>query len=241
MDKSSGKPWLPWLFPRSRALRTVSLSVVGAAALAAVGYVAYVVAVTGGFKLFTDLTNVDDERPPIIVSTGSLVFEGGDQSDSPHVKEHWNNWRQDVLSSHWKPDFTGGPDVDHYEVIVLSPAGCSTMTGDTVVVEFTRTDGGTPSPVAVTLNLHKKWPSGPVEPKLDPGDLTMDKTDVIRGPSGAPTFPSKLTFKADGYISRLTVSSTSGTSNPPCTFSQTDKVRIRVNQPKPPPPPTPKK
>ena len=195
---------------------------------------AAILAVAAGLYFTLTSDGGDDDRPPIVVYNGSLILQGGDESDTPVVKSHWRDWRQDLTSSHWKPDFSTGANVDHYHVTV-TPANrtCQEMDGGAVAIEYTRTDGGTPSPVTVTLDIHPKHGFGKKEPKFDPGGLQMTPTSVISGPSGVPTFPAKLTFEATGYISKLTVMSISPSNS--CTFGAKDTPRIRIDQVKPPP------
>src|SRR5258708_25596596 len=75
-----------------------------------------------------DPTDGSDDRPPIIVSNGSLIFDGGDAADSATIKSHWADWVQDDLSSHWKPDLPTGKNVNRYDVTVQTTGNsCAPM------------------------------------------------------------------------------------------------------------------
>jgi hypothetical protein len=195
------------------------MAVVGGAvaALLAVGGYWYVMAGGG-----------DDDRPPIVVNNGSLIFNGGDPGDSPTIKAHWHDWKKDLLSSHWKPDFPKGFSVDHYDVSVTTAGQpCASTSGDaSVTIEYTRTDGGTPSPATFTINIHPLHGFGKREPKVDPGANPMTATPVTTDSSGNNTAPAKLTFSPNGYISSMTVSSSAGSAS--CQFGPNDNPVITV-------------
>lgn len=226
MDKGSRSRWFPWLFPNQPKLRILTLYVAVPAAI--VFTIARI-----GLPMTDLLLDYDgsDDRPPIIISSGSVDFDGGDPSDNPTIKGNWRDWTQDLFSSHWKPDFPKGKNVNRYDVTVTSGGkACGPLTGGVVVVQYTRTDGGTPSPVDFTLNTHPWGGFGRVEPKLDPGSIALTPTAVGRDASGAPTTPARLDFGAKGYISQLTVSPKGGGNQSICTFSDGDKPKIRVEQ-----------
>jgi hypothetical protein len=172
----------------------------------------------------------DDDRPPVVVNNGSVIFNGGDPGDPDTVKINWHDWKQDSGGSQWKPDFPGGFNVDHYEVTVTKAGQvCTSAKGDTVAIAYT-VDGGNPPPPAATFTILISS-GGRREPKVDPGGLTMTPTSLVTGPNGVNTVPAKLTYSTNGYISNVTVSS-SGTPTGSCQFTSRADTPVITAQPR---------
>ena len=146
----------------------------------------------------------DDDRPPIIVRNGSVIFDGGDPKGDPKT---WKAWKKDILGEQWKPDHDNGRKVREYQVSYSgfsNPPACTTTTtsGQEVLVDYT-TSGGT---VTMKMYIQVKigFPGfGKREPKIDssPNVLTMTP--------GTSTSPPDLSFgnPNEGYVSKVTVDS----------------------------------
>ena len=70
--------------------------------------------------------HAEDDRPPIVVRSGSIYFDGGDKL-SPSPK--WRGWTLVSSSSGtsiWKPDHPAGAAVRAFEVIAVNAIGTST-------------------------------------------------------------------------------------------------------------------
>jgi hypothetical protein len=151
----------------------------------------------------------DEDRPPIIVRSGSVLMDGGDSGN-------WKPWKQNGSKKQWKPDHGGGGSVKSFSVTVANATGnaapsspCPTlpMLADKVVVEYT-TSGGEKSQVTISIitSGSKK------EPLVDaPADMTQVP--------GSGSTPDQIIYDPGaGYISNVTV--TNGSAQQLCGYEK---------------------
>lgn len=166
----------------------------------------------------------DEDRPPIIVHNGSLVFDAGDPQDAT---KRWKEWKQDAGAPRWRPVHPKGHSVASYSVTVAgaaNPDACGTaaMSTTEVFIDYTLDAGGA-GPRAhvyrdpVTGSNNKtKW-----EPAVD-GPATMT---VV---AATPTSPGEIVYPNPGYISSAIVGNTTCTFKKPENESERRFVRITI-------------
>ncbi len=177
---------------------------------------AALIAVLGASLLLAKASGEDD-RPPIIVHSGSLIFDGGEGTD-------FKTWSKDAFLGEWKPSHDEAKGVKSLEVKFVaapSPApACagSTMSGEEVLIEYRTDPAGTPSAV-MRLHLRKKYWFFKREPKLDTDGKRMT---LLEHTSLTPT-PPMLVYEdgAPGWISKVTVGGT------PCEFAKPADETVR--------------
>lgn len=173
----------------------------------------------------------DDERPPIIVRNGTLIFDSGDAS-GPATQ--WKAWKKDTIGNQWKPDHDTGKHVLEFEVTLsgfTSPPVCATtaLRGEEVHIKYKKSANDT-NPIDFRVYIRKKVGSpnnGRREPKIDsPEPVTAATTG-----SAPPT----LTYddQGAGWVSEVTVG-----TNPSCALPDPDpqndaerrarRIRIRT-------------
>lgn len=181
-------------------------------ALRVLGCAAVLAALGAGFLLAQG-----DDRPPIIVHSGSLIFDGGEGSNS-------KTWSKDTFLGEWKPRHDEAKGVRALEVTfaaVSSPSACaaSTMSGKEVLIEYRSSPAGPPSAV-MRVHLRKKHLIGKREPKIDTSGKAMT---LLEHTSITPT-PPMLVYedRSQGWISKVTVDGT------PCEFVQPPNEPARL-------------
>ena len=167
-----------------------------------------------------------DDRPPIIVHSGSLIFDGGvierpQPEGQTAVRTH--TWAKDAFLGEWKPagHFKGVKTLDVTFAAVPSPSACaaSTMSGKEVLIEY-RVDAAGPPSAVMRVHLRRKHLIGKREPKIDPNgkDLTL-----LEHTSITPT-PPMLVYedRSPGWISKVTV------DGAPCEFARPPDEAARL-------------
>lgn len=147
-----------------------------------------------------------DDRPPIIVRDGSLIFEGGEGSTT-------HSWSKDAFLGEWKPS-AHWKGVRALEVTfreVPSPSACatSTLSGEEVLIDYRVNSDGPPSAV-MRVHLRRKHLIFKREPKID----SNGKELVLREHTSITPTPPMLVYEdgSPGWISKVTVDGT------PCEF-----------------------
>ena len=182
------------------------------------------------------LSAQSDDRPPIIVSDGSVYFTNGDAS-SPIMPTQWTD---DIVLSEWKPadnnykgisgfavsfenSYAASPPAVCADASAIPPAPVKTaLLGDEVKIEYTQGGGkGKINFVVRRRRNHLLGLFGKNEPK-------------VANPSGTGqklTLPSSTQLRfddQDGYISMVTVGSANCQFQAPdSTQRQTFRVRIQ--------------
>jgi len=141
----------------------------------------------------------EDDRAPIIVRNGSLIFDGGEGTTT-------HSWSKDAFLGEWKPNqhAKGVHTLEVTFAAVTSPSACatSTMKGKDVLIDYRVSPTGPPSAV-MRVHLRKKHLIGKREPKIDPNGKQMT---LVENTGGTPA-PPKLVYedRAPGWISKVTV------------------------------------
>jgi hypothetical protein len=173
-----------------------------------------------------------DDRPPIIVTNGSMYFTNGDAS-SPIVPTQWTN---DIVLSEWKPADNNYKGITGFAVSFeksyapgVCPQASSTpptapLVGDEVRIEYTL--GGSGGTITSSLRRRRNhWLGvlGKFEPKVvEPHDHGLKAVS-----------PTQIEFEDQslGYISKVSVGGTN--CEFPAPQNSADRLAFRVRiQPK---------
>jgi len=167
----------------------------------------------------------DDDRGPIIVRAGSLIFENG-PGPTPAMP-----WIQDDVLDEWKPLDNSYQGIKGFEVTfehLYAPSTCAgtALAGDQVDIEYT-TGAGKVVPTRVRKRrAHGLGLYGKQEPKIDP------RGNALRvAVSSTPQLV--LDDATRGYISKVTVGKVSCDfpAPPPAPDPAREKFLVRI-QPK---------
>jgi hypothetical protein len=166
--------------------------------------------------LFHRLFGDDDERPPIIVHNGSLLFDSA------------KNWKKDTSGTHrYRPDHPNGHSVGIYSVKLTgsSTAACTgtTLSGTDVFIDYLA-DANAP---VKQFHLYRKYVFGSgMSVKKDPSLDSPEELTIVNGTGSAP---AQLVYPVgnEGWISNVTVGSTScAFTRPP---NETARKAVRVD------------
>jgi hypothetical protein len=170
----------------------------------------------------------DDDRPPIIVHNGSLIFDGG---EGTNVRP----WSKDAFLGEWKPDHDEAKGVRTLEVkfeAVPAPApacAAATLSGREVLIEYRVNPNGNPL-TEMRVHLRRKHLLGKKEPKVDSNGAPLNPVQATIGspPVSIPTlvYPDSPSASggsaAPGWISKVTVDGTA------CAFAQPPNEAARL-------------
>jgi hypothetical protein len=171
----------------------------------------------------------NDDRPPIIVTNGSINFDDGDPNDSKKWKD-WTKANGNGNAKQWTQNFPTGSNVASFTVTLAgsSDQSCNTQTPSiaAVAIEYTPTDGSAKSLVVVQPvqwssggGKREPWVSAPLD--IQPGTTTSGQPPRITyGDTNKPK---------TGYISYVTLTSSSAPKS--CPFLQGGQPVITI-QPK---------
>jgi hypothetical protein len=159
----------------------------------------------------------DEDRPPIIVHNGSLLFDTA------------KNWKRGHPSIHrFKPDHPRGHSVGSYSVVLTgsSTAACTgtTLTGLEVFVDY-RAD---PQAAVKQFHLYRRLTfTTPGTVKKEP---SLDSPEPLTIVPGTGSAPSQLVYPVgnDGWISNVTVGSVSCAFTRPATPADRSAVRVEI-------------
>jgi len=131
----------------------------------------------------------DEERPPIIVRGGSLIFESGDKSGKPKHKKG-KLWIAGAAGTDWQPDHDDGISVVDFTIAISGgdPASCPTMDrvdGDLTappelpLITVTYTVDGTATDFTLTIKPDQKKPTKKWSPTVVGSNMRLenDTTD----------------------------------------------------------------
>jgi len=160
----------------------------------------------------------DEDRPPIIVRDGSLIFDGGEGANS-------KSWDKDLFLGEWKPRHGEAKGVRTLEVkfqMVPSPApacAAATLSGREVLIEYRLNPAGNPL-AEMRVHLRKKYWFGKSEPKVDSNGKELK---LVEHTSLTPTPPALVYEDGNaGWISKVTVDGTA------CAFAQPPNEAARL-------------
>lgn len=164
-----------------------------------------------GAALLLAKASGEDDRPPIIVHSGSLIFDGGEIDTSPsadRTRRQTHSWSKDAFLGEWKPS-------DHWKGVralevsfrdVASPSACaaSPMSGEDVLIDYRVSPDG--PPVVMRVHLRRKHLIFKREPKID----SNGKELVLRTHTTITPMPPMLVYEdgSPGWISKVTVDGT---------------------------------
>ena len=163
----------------------------------------------------------EEERPPIVVRSGSLYIDGGDPLN-PAPK--WRGWTLVSTSSGtatWTPDQPAGAPVRAFEVTALNAIGTPTcpltpFLADRIDLVY----AGSAKPQTASIHTMADARSKP-EPVLE---TTLHMTTV----PGNDKAPDQLTYTADGVLTGFGASY-QGHSVATCTFNALGGAYMRVS------------
>lgn len=161
-----------------------------------------------------------EDRPPIIVTNGSMRFDDGDPNDN----SKWRDWTKanGNSSKQWTQKYPTGPDVASFTVDIAGGQNCpaSTSMVFAVALEYT------PSSGAKSLVTVQRVQWGGSGNKMEP----WVTAPIDMSATGAGSAPSRLVYDPGaGYISNVTLT----TSGAPisCSIQPGSNVKITI-QPK---------
>jgi hypothetical protein len=160
-----------------------------------------------------------EDRPAIVVRSGSIYFDGGDKL-SPSPK--WRGWTLVSTTSGtsiWKPDQPAGAAVRAFEVTAVNAIATATCPAAPFLAD--RVDliyAGSARPQ--TASIHATTDKGKSEPVVE---TTLKLTEL----PGNDTAPDALAYTADGVLTGFTASS-HGSGAVTCTFNAQGGAYLRV-------------
>ena len=164
--------------------------------------------------------NDEEDRPPIVVRSGSLYVDGGDRLN-PAPK--WRPWT--LVSSSgtavWAPDQPNGAPVRAFEVTALNAIGTSScpltpFLADRVDLVY----AGSAKPQTASIHLMADKRNKP-EPVIE---TTLNLTTV----PGNDSAPDQLAYTTDGVLTGFNASS-QGRGVATCTFNAQGGAYLRLS------------
>jgi hypothetical protein len=163
----------------------------------------------------------DEDRPPIVVRSGSVYVDGGESNST-----NWKPWKQKGADKkQWQPDHGNGASARNFSVTIAysnsasapsTPCPALPLVGTKVTVEYT-TDGGVKSQLVVNLDTQgsKKIPL-----VTAPADMTQN--------AGSGSTPDQIVYDPGaGIISNVTVADDTGAQQM-CGFVKPAKAVITI-------------
>ena len=186
-------------------------------------WLVYILVIVGivalAFGLLKFLSDSEEDRPPIIVRSGSLTIDNGDRS-GPH--NQWKKWKQES-SNRWKPNHGNGANVTGLAVRVTGGGGSGCVVAfnaERVEVDYSQ---GTTNPAVVVS--YAAVTTGKKEPLID-SSVSMS---IMPETS---TLPERLEFNPGaGFVSQMrafTTGSSGSTTVSTCTFDNTPAAVIAI-------------
>jgi hypothetical protein len=170
-----------------------------------------------GFIISRLLMDSEEDRPPIIVRSGSIRIDNGERG-APHST--WKKWKANG-TRRWNPDHGRGANVTGFDVTVTgnatSTSGCSTsFTADRIDVDYSQ---GTTNPTVTVTYVAN--PSGKREPQIE-SSVAMSVVPE------STSDPERLEYNPnEGFLSQVRGSSGASPVST-CAFSQSSTTEIRI-------------
>jgi hypothetical protein len=162
----------------------------------------------------------DEDRPPIIVRSGSIYFDGGDKLNPAPKWRGWTMVSNTSGTSVWKPDHATGAAVRAFEVMAINAIGTPTcplapLLADRIDLVY----AGSAKPQ--TASIHT---AADKNNKLEP---VIETTLRLTALPGNDTAPDSLAYTADGVLTGFTATY-QGHSAATCTFNAQGNAYLRV-------------
>ena len=145
----------------------------------------------------------DDDRPPIIVKGGSLIFQSGDPNSSEQEEKQGKPWKQ--VGNDWQPDHDDGKKTTWFSVAISGGSGSCPTLSMTREVRFVYADAQG-NETTFALRTKPRGPNKPNAPAIEGSGLTTGGTSanpqLIYGTAGQGTF-KRVSFSAQGSGSVL--------------------------------------
>lgn len=143
-----------------------------------------VLGLIAGFYVATQLWQTDEDRPPIVVKSGSLYF---DHEADGRPGQEWE--KVSGSTTDWQPNHPGGKKVSKLQLYFVggsttSAGPCEPVTVTTFTVNYDPDGSGTQLPKAYTVGIST---TGKPVPRVS-GDLQRDPSNakrLIAGTEGA--------------------------------------------------------
>jgi len=162
----------------------------------------------------------EEDRPPIVVRSGSIYFDGGDRMNPAPPWRSWTLVSSNAGTAIWKPDQPGGAPVRAFEVLALNAIVTQTcplapFLADRIDLVY----AGTAKPQTASIHtLADK--SQKAEPVVE---TTLPLTQV----PGNDTAPDQLAYKTDGVLTGFNATS-QGHGVATCTFNAQGGAYLRA-------------
>lgn len=135
----------------------------------------------------------EEDRPPIIVKSGSLIFESGTTS------RPGNDWEQVPNTSDWQPDHPNGKRVNRFQLYFRGGTGtCVPVTVTDVTINFDPDGAGAQAAVPYMLVIRQR--GGKPVPTVSGANLQWDgaiHSRLTTGTGGAISSVGSSSFQCD--------------------------------------------
>jgi hypothetical protein len=163
----------------------------------------------------------DEDRPPIVVRSGSIYFDGGDKLNRAPKWRGWTMVSNSSGTSVWKPDHTAGAAVRAFEVMAFNAIGTPTcplapFLADRIDLVY----AGSAKPQ--TASIHT---AADKNNKLEP---VIETTLRLTALPGNDTAPDSLAYTTDGVLTGFSAAY-QGHSAATCTFNAQGSGYLRVS------------
>jgi hypothetical protein len=162
----------------------------------------------------------DEDRPPIVIRSGSIHFDGGDVLNPAPAWRGWTLVSNTAGTSVWKPDHPAGAAVRAFEVMAFNAIATPTCAPAPFVadrIDLVYAGSARPQTASIHTAADKNHKSEPV----------IETTLTLTAVSGNGTAPDSLAYTADGVLTGFNASS-QGHCVAACTFNALGAASLRV-------------
>ncbi len=165
-------------------------------------------------------TTNDEERPPIVVRSGSIYFDGGDRLNPLPQWRGWTMTSNDSGTAIWKPDQPGGVPVRAFEVMATNAIGTPTcpltpFLADRIDLVY----AGSARPQ--TASIHT------APDKNNKSERVIETTLHLAAVPGSDTAPDSLAYTTDGVLTGFSAT-WQGHGAATCTFNAVGGAYLRI-------------
>jgi hypothetical protein len=156
----------------------------------------------------------DEERPPIIVRNGSLIFESGDAASNDPEEKTGKPWKQ--VDGSWQPDHNKGKKTKWFVVTIQGgTSGACPGAGMTQEIVITYTKDSTDTKFTIKPKGRNNGGNGPKAPAIE--------TTATLQQGGSSANPQLIFDPVGGAISNVSFQSAIG-ENANCMRPQSLKI-----------------